>query len=184
MLYLLTDNGVQTVEYFINNGVYPTKYALQSESIREVAPYLCKDDTVVILSQGLINWSFLRLTNLLSDIYDAKDILKDLKVYSNIELPVKNFEYPYTLVKGDLFYGEFVDIDNGKKSKPYKSNLSEILRGYDKPVKPMCFDIDVSDSEDDEIKVIRVDSNSVTSRLIAVDVRKCMNKSKENVKYD
>lgn len=176
MLYLLTDNGVQTIEYFINNGIYPNKYALHTESIREVAPYLSKEDTIVVLTQGLINWTFLRLNNLLSDIFDVKGLIKDVKVYSTIELPIKNYEYPYTLVKGDLFYGEFIDIDNGKWSKPYKSNILEILRGYDKSTSPVCFDIDMSDNEDVDVSVPSVDYDSVTSRLIAVDVRKSIKK--------
>lgn len=140
----MTDNDVYTIVYLCKNGFYPDKYALQSESIKNVLPYFEEEDEVIVLTQGLINWNFVRLSNLIATLSECK-ILKSFKIYSTIELPMN---CDYTLVKGDLFYGKYVDYSKRKWGKPYDANISSIYAGHDKEIEPMCFDFEESDDED------------------------------------
>lgn len=167
MLYVLTDDGVTVIEYLQRNGVYPHKYGLVSESFKSVAPYLSREDTVMVISKGLIDWSLLRLMNLLGEVYDCKDRVADILVYSNIELPL---EYKYTLIDGDLFYGTLTDVEGKKKGKPYKSNIAEKLRGYTTEVKCVCID----EEEELEDESLFEPSKRKPLHLIRIDIREVM----------
>ena len=164
MLYLLTDNDIYTIAYICQNGVFPDKYALESESIKNVMPYFNEDDEVVVLTQGLINWTFVRLTKLLSTLESCTNI-KSWKIYSTIELPLK---YDYTLVRGDLFHGEYVDYKHRKWGKPYKANFGSVYKDYAKQKEPLSFDFDEETDETEHMVI----SNETPLHLVKVDISK------------
>lgn len=169
MLYVLVDSGVSTVVYLMQNRVFPTKYALHSESVKEITPYLTNKDAVVVIMQGLTNWSLLQASNLISDLDVCKDRVGLLRIYSTCELPIKQ---PYTLVSGDLFYGSFVDISDKKRSKPYNSDIAKLLTDYTKELEPTCLDIDDGDLDIDIVPQFAKEDNALLNRLIAVDISK------------
>lgn len=159
MLYLLTDNGIHTVAYVMQNGLFPNKYALETESIKEVSPFFNDDDEVIVITQGLVNWTWLRLSRLINALETSN--IKGYKVYSTMDLPggVK-----YTKVEGDLFYGTYTDFDGKKWGKPYPANIADVFQGYSKEIEPMCFDI-----EDEDTTPLNVPIGE-PMHLIAVDV--------------
>lgn len=164
MLYLFTDNDIYTILYLCQNGVYPDRYALESESIMQVSPYFSENDEVVVLTQGLINWTFVRLTKLLNTLETECGVLKSLRVYSTIELPLK---YDYTLVNGDLFHGEYIDYKKGKWGKPYKANFGSVYKDYDdSKIEPLSFDMETNDEDE------HVVSNETPLHLVRVDISK------------
>lgn len=163
MLYVLTDEDIYTIVYLCQNGVFPNRYALESESIKHVQPYFSTDDEVVVITHGLINWTFVRLTKLLSELNGCTN-LKSWRVYSTIELPLN---YDYTLVRGDLFHGEYIEYKNKKWGRPYKANFGSVYKDYDKAIEPMTFDYE---EEPDEEK--HFVNNEVPLHLVKVDITK------------
>lgn len=160
MLYVLTDNDIYSILYLCQNGVYPDKYALKYDGIREDMPFLSEDDEIVIITQGLINWTYVNLFLLVKELSNVK--LKSFRVFSTIELPM---EYDYILVQGDLFNGTYIDVKKKKWGKPYKACFASMYKNYDKK-EPMCIDRD--EFEDELVKV----DNSTPLHLVTVDIRK------------
>lgn len=140
-LYVITES-IQSIEYLNNNGIYPDSYMVSPESIKEVTPYLCEDDYVLVLIQGLTDWTLLRASSLLSDLHESALEKSKLIVISNTDLGVLKHEYIWA--KGDPVYGTFVNIDaKGKFGSVYKSNLKERLSQFSKPKFPTCLDVKV-----------------------------------------
>ena len=48
MLYVLTDNGICSILYLCQNGIYPTKFGTKPESIKDDEPFLSEDDEIVL----------------------------------------------------------------------------------------------------------------------------------------
>ena len=161
VLYVLTDNSVYSVIYLYQNGVYPDKYATKSDSIIDDMPFLGEDDEIIVLSQGLIEWNYVRLYNLVRDLNKLK--LKSLRVFSTIELPM---EFDYILIQGDLFSGTYIDIKKRRWGKPYKACFASLYKDYDKKKEPMCIDKDIIEEE-----IVKV-NNEVPLHLVKVDIRK------------
>lgn len=138
-LYLITES-LQAVEYLNGHGVYPDSYMVVPESIGEVTPYLSQDDKVLVLTQGLTDWTMLRLKTLLKDLEDCAVPSESIIKISTIEL--EGLGSDYILVQGDLFNGKFVNIEkNGKWGKEYSSDLKVKLNDFSKPKYPNCLDI-------------------------------------------
>lgn len=166
VLYVLTDSGVFSIMYIYQNGVYPDKYGTRTESIEDDSPFLGENDEIVILTQGLIDWNYIKLYNLIRDM--NKINLKSLRVFSTIELPLRDFDY--ILVQGDLFHGKYIDIKKGKWGKPYKACFASMYKDYDKKHEPMCIDRDNVEVESEKV------NNEVPLHLVKVDIRKGVNK--------
>ena len=165
MLYVLTDSGIFNILYLCQNGVFPDKFGTKPESIKDDEPFLSEEDEIVIITQGLIDWDFIKLFRLVGDMTGIK--LKSFRVFSNIELPLKDFDY--TLVQGDLFYGKYIDIKKGRWGKPYKACFGTYYKNYDMKKEPVCIDKD--EILEEAVKV----NNEVPLHLVKVDIRKGVN---------
>ena len=163
MLYFMTDNGIYSVAYLCKGGIIPDWYALQSESIKNVLPYFSTDDELIVLTQGMIEWNLIRLSKLVDEIENCKQNLKSVRIFSTIELPLK---CDYTLVKGDLFNGEYVDYTDRKWGKPYQANIKELYSSHNTETELLSFD---EDEEEDEEIVVR---HEVPLHLVEVDITK------------
>lgn len=165
VLYVLTDSGVFSIMYLYQNGVYPDKFGTRTDSIEDDIPFLGEDDEIVIITQGLIDWNYVELYRLIKNLNKIK--LKSFRVFSTIELPMK--DYDYTLVQGDLFFGKYIDIKKGKWGKPHKACFGSYYKEYDKKKEPMCIDKDIIKEE-----IVKV-NNEMPLHLVKVDIRKGVN---------
>jgi hypothetical protein len=111
-LYLVTEGGAHTVEYFHNNGVYPFAVVFDANKFREIVPYLTKDDEILVIIKGLTDFSMSEIYALLNDIKENEGKLQSITVMSNINLG--KIPAPYYLYSGDLFYGTLKEVRNGK----------------------------------------------------------------------
>lgn len=162
MLYFITDSDVHSVVYLLQNHIYPDKYALETESFKELAPFVTPDDEVIVLVQGFVRWTMVRLTQLIELLEQAN--IKGYTVYSTIEINIKT---KYTKVDGDLVFGTYKDFDGEKWGKSYRANINDRFKMYDKEKVPDCFD------SNDEVEKVQVfEDDSVANQLIAVDIRR------------
>lgn len=161
MLYVMTDSGVFSIIYLYQNGLYADKFCTKPESIKDDMPFISDNDEMIIISQGLIDWNYMKLYNLIKEM--NKLPFGSLRVFSTIELPMKEFDY--ILVQGDLFHGKYIDIKKGKWGKPYKANIGSLYKNYDKKKEPMCIDKDIEEEE-----IVKV-NNEVPLHLVNVDIR-------------
>lgn len=135
-LVLICEGGAHTVEYFHKNGVFPGAVVFEATKFREMAPYLTKNDDILVVIKGLTDFSMVEIYALLNDIDNVKDKLHAVTVMSNINLG--KIPTPYYLYSGDLFYGsvklvekgkvsgiEKVDGETGKSAKKSKSSKKE-----------------------------------------------------------
>lgn len=111
-LMLIAEGGLHIVEYFHNNGVFPSSIVLDAKKFREMLPYLTKSDDVVILVKGLTDFTMSELYAVIHDIEDLGDNLNSVAVISNISLGV--IKLPYYEYTGDLFFGAIRQVINGK----------------------------------------------------------------------
>lgn len=161
MLYVMTDSGVYSILYLYQNGVYPDRYGTSQECLKNVLPFISDTDEMVVITQGLIDWNYVKLFNLVQELNTVK--FASFRIFSTIELPRKDFDY--ILVQGDLFYGKYIDIKKGKWGKPYKACFGSLYKAYDKKKEPMCMDED--EMEEESVKV----NNEMPLHLVKVDIR-------------
>ena len=161
MLYVMTDGGDFSILYMYQNGVYPDKYGTKPESLKEILPFIGEKDEMVVITQGLTDWSFVKLYNLVKELMKVE--FATFRVFSTIELATKDFDY--TLVQGDLFYGKYTDIKKGKWGKPYKACFGSLYKAYGKKKEPICIDEDTMDDE-----IVKV-NNEMPLHLVKVDIR-------------
>ena len=125
------------IEYFHHNAVFPAAAILSPMKFKQVAPYLTKDDEILIVIKGLTDFKLSEVYQLFKDLDEYKEKLGKITILSNVHLGV--VPYVYYLYEGDLFYGslkrvergkvrdltaeelgDFSDIDNPKKTKKPK----------------------------------------------------------------
>jgi hypothetical protein len=113
-LVLICEGGAHTVEYFHKNKVFPGAVVFSANKFREIAPYLTKNDDILIVIKGLTDFAMVDIYALLNDIaeMDMRSKLHDVLIMSNIDLGVVS--EPYYLYSGDLFYGEVKEVNKGK----------------------------------------------------------------------
>lgn len=164
-LYVITES-VQSIEYLNNNDIFPDSYMLFPESVKEVTPYLCEDDYVLVLIQGLTDWTLLRARTLIADLHDSALEPEKLIVISNTDLGVLNYDYIWA--EGDPLHGKLINVDaKGKYSSEYQSNIIERLSGFKEPKMPNSLDV--------KLKRTHYSSDvnlDYFNHLIAVDVSK------------
>lgn len=164
MLYVFTDDGLTTIEYVQLNGVYPSKYALKSESMKQILPFVTQDDKILVIIKGFIEWTQAQVATLFEDVEEVVERVGGLYIISNIEL---GMGLNYTFLDGDLFYGQYTDIRGKKKGKPKPANLLELLSEYRQPCECVCID---EMSEEVEVPLnMRVD---ISQTLVRIDLEK------------
>lgn len=161
MLYFITDGDIHSVVYLMQNGIYPDKYALETESFKDQAPFVTSDDEVIVLVQGFVRWTLTRLKMLIELLEQS---CAKFTIYSTVELPINT---KYTRVSGDLVYGVYREYENRKMGRPYKANINDRYKAYDKAKQPSCFDSLDSSSEDIQVYA----DDSISNQLVAVDIR-------------
>lgn len=111
-LILVSEGQVHTIEYMHKNKVYPKTVVFDCTKFKELAPYLSKNDEVLVVINGATDFSLAMIYALLRDLENVEDKVSSIRVMSNVDLG--KIDTPYYLYKGDLFYGEVVEIRKGK----------------------------------------------------------------------
>lgn len=113
-LVVICEGGAHTIEYLHKNKVFPGAVIFSATKFREIAPYLTKNDDLLVVVKGLTDFSMVDIYALFNDIeeMDMKSKLFDITIMSNINLGFVTL--PYFLYTGDLFYGEVKRVEKGK----------------------------------------------------------------------
>lgn len=111
-LILICEGGAHSVEYFHRNEVYPGAVVLTSTRFREMMPYLSKSDEVLLVINGLTDFTLSEIYALLNDLEEVQEKLDRITVVSNVMLG--SISADYYLYSGDLFYGEMKEVVDGK----------------------------------------------------------------------
>lgn len=136
-LVLICEGGAHTVEYFHNNKVFPGAVVFDALKFREMAPYLGKEDEILVVIKGLTDFTLAEVYSLLDDIATNKEKVKDITILSNINLGKVQFNY--FLYVGDLFYGALKEVLDGKVhdfSTDEEAQKGKRKKGKDKLEKP------------------------------------------------
>ncbi len=127
-LTLICDGQIHTLQYLHNNGVFPKSIVLEHTKLRELVPYLTDEDELLILVNGLTDFTMSSLYSFIQTAEELRDKLKGITILSNIPLGVVDFDY--YLYSGDLFYGTVKKvIDNKVYDLDENGNLLENRRG-------------------------------------------------------
>lgn len=111
-LVLIAEGEAHMVEYFHKNKVYPTSIVMNLSKLRELLPYLDKNDDILIVIRGLTDFTLTEVYTCIRDITEVGDKLHSVKILSNIDLG--KVDLPYYQYEGDLFYGEVKQKVKGK----------------------------------------------------------------------
>ena len=112
-LIVICEGGVHTVEYLQRNGVFPAAMVLEPKKFQDMSPYLTKDDDILLIINGLTDFTMSDIYNLLSKFKEYENRFKRVTILTNIPLGV--IPYDYYLYSGDLFYGSVIKVSNNKK---------------------------------------------------------------------
>lgn len=111
-LILICEGGAHMVEYFIKNGVYPAAVVFNAKRYSDMVPYLTERDEVLLVINGLTDFTLRDIYSMLNDMLLTGRKLKSVTVMSNIHLgSIPTFYYLYS---GDLFYGDVKRVENNK----------------------------------------------------------------------
>lgn len=158
-LVLITEGNVHTVQYFHNNGVYPSVIILDILKFTRALPYMSKDDDVLLVIQGLTDFTLAGIYSLFKEFENNKDTVKNITILSNVYLGV--IPYTYYLYSGDLFYGKIKKVENGKVKELIEDNVDGI---DDKKKK--------KSKGEEVIPVEQLKNNSVISRFKKYNYKK------------
>lgn len=112
-LIVICEGGVHTVEYLQRNGVFPAAMVLEPKKFQDMSPYLTKDDDILLIINGLTDFTMSDIYNLLSKFKEYENRFKRVTILTNIPLGV--IPYDYYLYSGDLFYGSVIKVSNNKR---------------------------------------------------------------------
>ena len=123
-LIVVCEGGIHTINYLNNNGLYPGALLVEFSKFQEVAPYLTKDDDILILIAGMTDFTMASLYGLVNRIKQLENKYNRLVLMSNI--PLGKIGLPYYLYKKDLFRGsvKYVDI---KQKKHFVDSYGRVI---------------------------------------------------------
>lgn len=111
-LVLIAEGSVHTVQYFHNNGVFPSVVVLDTQKFTRALPYMSKEDDILLVIHGLTDFTLAEVYALLKEFENNKDSVGKITIMSNVYLGV--IPYTYYLYTGDLFYGSVKRVEHGK----------------------------------------------------------------------
>lgn len=112
-LILITEGGAHTVEYFHRNRVYPDAIVMETDKFQELAPYLSKDDDILLVIKGLTDFTLRSVYGLVKKLDEHRGGVGRIVIMSNMDLGV--IQTPYFRYTGDLFYGTVERVENGHR---------------------------------------------------------------------
>lgn len=160
-LVLITEGSVHTVQYFHNNGVYPSVIILDTLKFTRALPYMSKDDDILLVIQGLTDFTLAEIYALLREFDNNKETVKNITIMSNVYLGV--IPYTYYLYEGDLFYGKIKKVENGKIKAIEEVEDTVLVDGKKKNKR---------DKKELEIKAENLKNNSVISAFKKYNYKK------------
>ena len=128
-LTLICEGQVHTTEYMHKNKVFPKTVVFDCSKFKEIAPYLKKEDEILVVIKGATDFSLALIYALLRELEDIRQKVGSITVMSNVDLGV--IDTPYYYYEGDLFYGSYKEMLRGKEvisDEKGKKNLKNILK--------------------------------------------------------
>lgn len=122
-LILIAEGAAHTVEYFHKNKVYPGAVVFEATKFTEMAPYLTKNDEVLVVIKGLTDFNLAEIYSLINELEKVEEKIHDITIMSNMDLG--KIPTPYHRYSGDLFYGEVLQVINSKFYAVEDSNKTE-----------------------------------------------------------
>lgn len=111
-LIVICEGGVSTAEYLAQNEVYADVLIFDSTKFKDYLLLLEPDDEVLLIIQGLTDFTMSEIEALMEDFETHKDRVKSMTVLSNIILEGYGGKYYYYI--GDFFYGDVEEVENKK----------------------------------------------------------------------
>ena len=111
-LIVICEGGVHTVDYLQKNGVFPGAMVIEPKKFQDMSPYLTKEDDILLIINGLTDFTMSDIYNLLSKFKEYENRFKRVTILTDIPLGV--IPYDYYLYSGDLFYGSVKKVSNNK----------------------------------------------------------------------
>ncbi|HFL3653796.1 TPA: hypothetical protein ACG3P3_001520 [Clostridioides difficile] len=127
-LILVTEGNLDSIKYFMENGVYPTTVLLNILDLKEKIPYFTEKDHILLVIKGFSDFTLKELYLVIEEIKKIKNYLGSFIIMSNVELGIEN----YYLYKGDLFYGKIEEIKSKKKKINTENVVSKLLKIFKK----------------------------------------------------
>lgn len=112
-LIVICEGGIHTMEYLHKNKVYPSAMLVEPTKFQEISPYLTQEDDILLIINGLTDFTMQNIYGLLGKFKDYENKYKRVTIMSNINLGAVSYEY--YLYSGDLFYGDVCKISNKKR---------------------------------------------------------------------
>lgn len=134
-LVLITEGSVHAVQYFHNNGVFPSVILLDTLKFTRALPYMSKDDDILLVIQGLTDFTLAEVYALFKEFENNKETVRNITIMSNVHLGV--IPYTYYLYEGDLFYGKVKRIERGKtyEMEEEQLDIEDVEKGKGKKKK-------------------------------------------------
>ena len=111
-LIVICEGGVHTVDYLQKTGVFPAAMVIEPKKFQDMSPYLTKEDDILLIINGLTDFTMSDIYNLLSKFKEYENRFKRVTILTDIPLGV--IPYDYYLYSGDLFYGSVKKVSNNK----------------------------------------------------------------------
>lgn len=127
-LILVTEGNLDSIKYFMENGVYPDTVLLNILDLKEKIPYFTEKDHILVVIKGFSDFTLKELYLAIEEIEKIKKYLGSFIIMSNVELGIEN----YYLYKGDLFYGKIEEIKSKKKKINTENVVSKLLKIFKK----------------------------------------------------
>ncbi|EQF29650.1 hypothetical protein QEW_4697 [Clostridioides difficile CD160] len=123
-LILVTEGSLDSIKYFIKNGVYPTTVLLNILDLKEKMLYFTEKDHVLLVIKGFSDFTLKELYLVIEEIEKIKKHIGSFIIMSNVELGIEN----YYLYEDDLFYGKIEEIKSKKKKTNTENIVSKLLK--------------------------------------------------------
>lgn len=127
-LILVTEGNLDSIKYFMENGVYPDTVLSNILDLKEKIPYFTEKDHILVVIKGFSDFTLKELYLAIEEIEKIKKYLGSFIIMSNVELGIEN----YYLYKGDLFYGKIEEIKSKKKKINTENVVSKLLKTFKK----------------------------------------------------
>lgn len=118
-LVVLCEGGLHTIAYLVKNGINPHRVCFDVATLRDLLSNLNTNSRILIIIQGLTDFTLVELYELFSYLNLMRHLVKDVTVLSNIELGFIDLDY--YIYKGDLVYGALKLV--GSPEKRVKNNI-------------------------------------------------------------